>query len=143
MVQSLKKIEDIYHTAADDIIGNCAYKWFCQINDLHSAEYLSKTLGKTTIQVMTKGENKGTSKSFGGSGGSASSSEGDNVSYSETGRDLLTPDEVITLGPDYAILLTPDPGRTICGPLIIGVCRRPSLICGLPVQAFTGRLISI
>ena len=106
-VQSLSKVKDVYGTAADDIIGNCGYKWFCQVNDLQSAEYLSKTLGKTTIQVVTKGENKGTSKSSGGSGGSASSSEGENVSYSETGRDLLTPDEVMNLGPGNAILLTP------------------------------------
>ena len=40
--QSLAKIKDVYGTAADDIIGNCGYKWFCQVNDLQSAEYLSE-----------------------------------------------------------------------------------------------------
>ncbi len=104
-VQSLTQIRDEYGPAADNIIGNCSYKYFCNVTDLPSAEYLSKTLGKKTIRIKNKGESSG--ESFGGQG-HRSKSEGESVSYSETGRELLTPDEVIHLGTNAAILLAPN-----------------------------------
>lgn len=103
IVQSLAQLKDIYGDAQNDILSNCAYKWFCNINDLSTAEYLSKTLGKHTIRIKNKGENKSTS--IGDK--SHSRSEGESVSSSETGRELLTPDEVLNLGKDTAILLSP------------------------------------
>lgn len=103
IVQSLVQLKELYGDAYNDILSNCAYKWFCNINDLTTAEYLSKTLGKKTIRIKNKGENKGSS--YGDK--SHSRSEGESISYSETGRDLLTPDEVLNLGKGTAILLTP------------------------------------
>jgi type IV secretory pathway TraG/TraD family ATPase VirD4 len=96
IVQGIDQLRDVYGDAHATILGNCAYKWFCNVNDLHSAEYLSKTLGKRTVQT--------TSTSGGMSGSTVSSS----VSHAETGRDLLTPDEVLNLGRDTAILLAPN-----------------------------------
>ena len=104
IVQSLAQLRDVYGQAAEGIIGNCAYKWFCNVNDLQTAEYLSKTLGKTTIKIENKGESSGTSTG----GQHATRSEGESKSFSETGRDLLTPDEVLDLGDHRAILLTPN-----------------------------------
>jgi type IV secretion system protein VirD4 len=104
VVQGLSKLKELYGNLADDIVGNCSYKWFCNVNDLQSAEYLSKTLGQKTIRTTTTGENKNTSRNPGGQ----SQSEGENVGYAEAARWLLTPDEVINLGSDAAILLAPN-----------------------------------
>jgi type IV secretion system protein VirD4 len=106
-VQSLADLKDVYGEGQARILGNCAYKWFCNVNDLTSAEFLSKTLGKKTIRIENTGENKGESYS-GGQHGHRSKSEGESKSYSETGRELLTPDEVQNLGREAAILLTPN-----------------------------------
>jgi len=97
VVQGLSKLKDIYGDAHTDIIGNCAYKWFCNTNDNQTAEYLSKTLGNKTVRTTNRGENKGSSFSSGANAHS-STSEGDNISYGETGRPLLTLDEVLNLG---------------------------------------------
>ncbi len=94
----------VYGDAQNDIVSNCAYKWFCNINDLSTAEYLSKTLGKKTVRTKNKGENKGTSVGD----KSHSRSEGESISYSETGRDLMTTDEILNMGKERAILLATD-----------------------------------
>jgi type IV secretory pathway TraG/TraD family ATPase VirD4 len=108
IVQDLAQLKDTYGDARNIILSNCAYRWFCNIDELSTAEYLSKALGRHTVRTTTKGENKGTSKSFGGgSGAGGSSSEGENISHGETGRDLLTPDEVMNLGNRHAILFAP------------------------------------
>jgi type IV secretion system protein VirD4 len=108
IIQDLAQLKDAYGDARNIILSNCAYRWFCNIDELSTAEYLSKALGRHTVRTTTKGENKGTSKSFGGgSGAGGSSSEGENVSHGETGRDLLTPDEVMNLGKRNAILFAP------------------------------------
>jgi type IV secretion system protein VirD4 len=103
IIQNFAQLKKIYGEGYNDIVSNCAYKWFCNINDLSTADYLSKTLGKKTIRIKNKGENEGTSVGD----KSHSRSEGKSVSYSETGRELLTPDEVQNLGTNAAILLTP------------------------------------
>jgi type IV secretion system protein VirD4 len=105
ILQNMAQLKEVYGEASNDIISNCAYKWFCNINDLSTAEYLSKTLGKHTVRVKNKGENKGTSVGD----KSHSRSEGESVSYSETGRELMTTDEILNMGNSNAILLSPAP----------------------------------
>ncbi len=107
VAQSIARLKDIYGEAHIDIIGNCSYKWFCNVNDLQSAEYVSKMLGNKTVRTVGRGENRGSSFSGGPQGGSSSTSEGENTSYGEVGRPLLTPDEVLNLGSRTAILLAP------------------------------------
>lgn len=104
VVQGLSKLKDVYGEAHADIIGNCAYKWFCNVNDLQSAEYLSKTLGQRTVRTRSTSENTGHSRSPSGH----STSEGENVSYGETGAPLLRPEDAMNLGSDTAILLAPN-----------------------------------
>ncbi len=45
--QGLDQLKDHYAEARGTILSNCAYKWFCDVNDLDSAKYLSDTLGRT------------------------------------------------------------------------------------------------
>ena len=95
VVQGLDQLKDHYGEAQGAILSNCAYKWFCNVSDLHSARYLSDTLGKATVSTMSTSE----SISSGGHGHS--------TTYGETGRSLLNPDEILNLGRDVAIALQP------------------------------------
>lgn len=106
VVQGISKLKDIYGDAHADIVGNCSYKWFCNINDYPSAEFLSKTLGNKTVQTTNTGENRGSSFS-GGMQGHWSTSEGENTSKGETGVPLLRPEDALNLGTGAAILLAP------------------------------------
>jgi type IV secretory pathway TraG/TraD family ATPase VirD4 len=99
IVQGLDQLKKRYGDDAATIINNCHYKWFCNIGDLESAKYLSQTLGKKTVGTTSKSSSLG----FNPGGGSS----GQSTTHGETGRDLLTPDEIMNLGRDTAILLNP------------------------------------
>jgi len=99
IVQGIDQLKDLYGPAAGTIMANCAFKWFCNVNDLESAKYLSDALGKTTVR--TKGVGQSHNEGPGGAG------HGESVNYGETGRPLLMPDEIMNLGRDTAIVLNP------------------------------------
>ena len=99
IVQGIDQLKTVYGDAHTSIVNNCAYKWFCNVSDLHSAEYLSKTLGHKTVQT--------TSTSSADSMGPAHSSGGQSTTHGQTGRLLLMPDEVLNLGRDTAIPTRP------------------------------------
>ena len=99
IVQGLDQLKHHYGDAQGTILSNCAFKWFCFVNELETAKYLSESLGKTTVRTVGKSE------SAGQSGGGVTS--GESTTYGETGRPLLMPDEILTLGRDAAILLNP------------------------------------
>lgn len=101
IVQGLDQLKDHYSEAKGTILSNCAYKWFCNVNDLDSAKWLSDTLGKTTVETTS------TSDSFSTSAGNKAS-QGQSTTRGETSRLLLTPDEVLNLGKGVAIALQPD-----------------------------------
>src|ERR1019366_8700060 len=96
IIQGIDQLKDIYGDAHGAIISNCAYRWFCDVNDLESAKYLSETLGKKTVQTISTGSQTGSSRNPGGGG----TSEGDSINKGETFRYLLNPDEVLNLGRD-------------------------------------------
>jgi type IV secretory pathway TraG/TraD family ATPase VirD4 len=100
IVQGIDQLKDHYGAAAGTILSNCAYKWFCNVSDLESAKYLSDTLGKATVRTVGKGESQ--NEGPGGAG------KGESVNYGETGRPLLMPDEVLSLGREVAIVLNPE-----------------------------------
>jgi type IV secretory pathway TraG/TraD family ATPase VirD4 len=100
VVQGLDQLKDHYGEARGTILSNCAYKWFCNLNDLDSAKYLSDTLGKKTVATTS------TSSSTSTSGQGTSSTSG--MTHGETGRALLNPDEILNLGRNVAIVLHPN-----------------------------------
>jgi len=99
IVQGLDQLKDTYGDAQGTIISNCGWKWFSNIDDYPTAKYISDSLGKKTIRTKTKGQTKGKTDNARGGG----SSSGESTTWSETARDLLTPDEVLALGRDAAI----------------------------------------
>ena len=95
VVQGLDQLKDHYGDARNTIISNCAYQWYCNLNDLESAKYLSEALGKKTVETTSTSDS---TSSHGGSHG---------TSHGETARSLLNPDEILNLGKGVAILIQP------------------------------------
>lgn len=97
IVQGLDQLQHHYgQSGSRTIINNCAYQWYCNVSDNETAKYLSSVLGKKTVATTS------TSEGAGGGGATASTSHG------ETGRELLTADEIQHLGRDVAIVVNPE-----------------------------------
>lgn len=99
IIQGLDQLKDHYGEARGTILSNCGYKWFCFVNDIETAKYLSESLGNKTVRTV------GLSDSAGHSAAGATS--GTSTNFGEAGRPLLMPDEILNLGRDVAILLHP------------------------------------
>ena len=92
IVQNIQSIKALYKDEWEGIIGNCDTLLFHGGgNEPTSLEFVSKLLGKETVRTRTRGQTKGRS-------GSSS------VNYQQTGRDLMTPDEIRMLPADDALL---------------------------------------
>ena len=100
IVQGLDQLKDVYGDARGTIIGNCRYKWFCNVDDLESAKYLSEYLGKYTVGTVSTGKSEG--QTIGPNG---RAQEGKSTNFGEMGKDLLSPDQILQLGKNAAILL--------------------------------------
>jgi type IV secretion system protein VirD4 len=105
-IQDLSQLKGVY-PKWQTFLANSA-KSFFGTDDYDTAKYISDSLGKATIEFET--ENKG--KSSGGSNtfseqGSFGMNRGKSSGTSQqfTGRELLTPDEVMRLGPEHPIAL--------------------------------------
>jgi len=112
IIQNLGQLKQHYGEDNNTILGNCGYKWFCYIGDLDTAKYLSETLGKKTVRTKSESKSQGLS--------GERRMAGESTTYSETGRDLLTSDEILNLGREFAILLNPITILIIFGPSITG-----------------------
>ena len=96
IVQNIQQIKALYEKEWESIIGNCDTLLFLGGgNEPTSLEFIVKLLGKETIATRTRGQTKGRS-------GSSS------TNFQQTGRDLMTIDEVRKLDTHKAILF-------ICG----------------------------
>lgn len=92
IVQNIQSIKALYKDEWEGIIGNCDTLLFLGGgNESTSLEFMSKLLGKETVHTRTRGQTKGRS-------GSSS------VNFQQTGRDLMTPDEIRMLPTNDALL---------------------------------------
>lgn len=92
IVQNIQQIKALYEKEWESIIGNCDTLLFLGGgNEPTSLEFIVKLLGKETIATRTRGQTKGRS-------GSSS------TNFQQTGRDLMTIDEVRKLDAHKAIL---------------------------------------
>jgi type IV secretion system protein VirD4 len=86
------------------LYDNCATQIYLgAASSYESAERLSKSIGDWTQVVESYGENQSYSSQSGQQGGQ--SSRGSNRNYSETGRALLRPEEILQLDNDLMIVL--------------------------------------
>jgi type IV secretory pathway TraG/TraD family ATPase VirD4 len=95
IVQGLDQLRALYGASAETIISNCGYKWFCNIKDLQTADYVSKALGQMTVRTV--------SETISSADGKTSKSN----SYGEMGRALFFPDELMSMGNKVAFAFQP------------------------------------
>lgn len=81
----------MYKDSWETIPGNSDTILYLGGNESSTHEYISKALGKATIDTRTHGQTKGKSGSY-------------STNFQQSGRELLTPDEVRMLDNQYAIL---------------------------------------
>ena len=96
IVQNVQQIKALYEKEHESIIGNCDTLLFLGGgNEPASLEFIVKLLGRETLATRTRGLTKGRNGSS-------------TTNYQQTGRDLMTVDEVRKLDTNKAILF-------ICG----------------------------
>ncbi len=96
-LQDLSQLKAVY-PKWQTFLANSAQQYF-GTNDFDTAKYISDMLGQSTIQYSTEGHSRQDAKPLGGS------STSDSQHYH--GRNLLTPDEVIRLGPQQPLVFVP------------------------------------
>lgn len=97
IVQDLSQLKAVY-PRWQTFLANSA-KQFFGTSDYDTAKYISESLGQKTIQFATSSTNRSTNMST-----SVSSSSGNSTSQQLSARALLTPDEVMRLGPQRPIV---------------------------------------
>lgn len=91
IIQNLAQLKTLFEKHWESIIGNCDEFLYLGGNEQSTHEYVSKLLGKETIDLNTYGQSKGRSGSY-------------STNWQLSGRELLTPDEVRMLDNRYALL---------------------------------------
>jgi type IV secretion system protein VirD4 len=91
IVQNMSQIKALFKDSHESLIGNCDELLYLGGNEKETHKYLSELLGKETIDTNTYGQTKGKSGSY-------------STNFQQSGRELLTPDEVRMLDNDYALL---------------------------------------
>ncbi len=91
IIQNLAQLKALFEKQWESIVGNCDEFLYLGGNEQSTHEYVSKLLGKETIDTNTYGQSHGQSGNY-------------STNWQITGRELMTPDEVRLLDNQYAIL---------------------------------------
>ena len=102
-IQDLSQLKGAY-PKWQTFLANSA-KSFYGTDDYDTAKYISDSLGKATIEFETENSGKNSGTGISGGGGSMNSGKSKGTSQQFAGRELLTPDEVMRLGPEKPIVL--------------------------------------
>lgn len=91
IIQNLAQLKALFEKQWESIVGNCDEFLYLGGNEQSTHEYVSKLLGKETIDTNTYGQSRGRNGSY-------------STNWQITGRELMTPDEVRMLDNRYALL---------------------------------------
>ena len=91
IIQNLAQLKALFEKQWESIVGNCDEFLYLGGNEQSTHEYVSKLLGKETIDLNTYGQSKGRNGNY-------------STNWQITGRELMTPDEVRMLDNRYALL---------------------------------------
>lgn len=91
ILQNLAQLKKLFEKEWESITGNCDSFLYLGGNEQSTHEYVSKLLGKETIDFNTYGKSAGRNGNY-------------STNYQISGRELLTPDEVRKLDNRYALL---------------------------------------
>lgn len=91
ILQNLAQIKALYKDSWESILGNCDATYYLGGNEQSTHKYISELLGKETLDTNTYGKSEGRSGNY-------------STNYQQTGRELLTADEVRLLDNNYGLL---------------------------------------
>ena len=91
IIQNLAQLKALFEKQWESLVGNCDEFLYMGGNEQSTHEYVSKLLGKETIDTNTYGKSSGRSGNY-------------STNYQISGRELMTPDEVRMLDNRYALL---------------------------------------
>lgn len=91
IIQNLAQLKKLFEKEWESIVGNCDEFLYLGGNEQSTHEYVSKLLGKETIDMNTYGQSKGRNGNY-------------TTNWQITGRELMTPDEVRMMDNKYALL---------------------------------------
>lgn len=91
IIQNLAQLKALFEKQWESIVGNCDEFLYLGGNEQSTHEYVSKLLGKETIDTNSYGQSKGRNGSY-------------STNRQLAGRELMTPDEVRMLDNRYALL---------------------------------------
>ena len=91
IIQNLAQLKALFEKQWESIVGNCDEFLYLGGNEQSTHEYVSKLLGKETIDTNTYGQSRGRNGSY-------------STNWQLSGRELLTLDEVRMLDNRYALL---------------------------------------
>ena len=91
IIQNLAQLKALFEKQWESIVGNCDEFLYLGGNEQSTHEYVSKLLGKETIDTNTYGQSRGRNGSY-------------STNWQLAGRELMTPDEVRMLDNRYALL---------------------------------------
>lgn len=91
IIQNMAQLKALFEKQWESIVGNCDEFLYLGGNEQSTHEYVSKLLGKETIDSNTYGKSEGKTGSY-------------TTNYQIGGRELMTPDEVRMLDNQYALL---------------------------------------
>jgi len=91
ILQSFAQIKALFEKQWENILGNCDEFLYLGGNEQSTHKYVSELLGKETLDTNTFGKSTGRNGNY-------------STNYQQTGRELMTPDEVRMLDNRYALL---------------------------------------
>ena len=91
IIQNLAQLKALFEKQWESIVGNCDEFLYLGGNEQSTHEYVSKLLGKETIDTNSYGQSKGRNGSY-------------STNWQLAGRELMTPDEVRMLDNRCALL---------------------------------------
>jgi len=89
ILQDMSQLNDLYGKRAGTFVANAGVQQVFGVNDLETAQWLSKMIGQETTGYQTQSYKPGDASS---------------MTQNVTGRDLLTPDEIMQMPPDLQLL---------------------------------------
>lgn len=92
ILQNISQLKALFRDDWEGIIGNADCLIYLGGNEKESHKYISELLGKETIDTQTASRSRGRNGSY-------------SQNFQQTGRELMTPDEVRMLDNDYEIVL--------------------------------------
>jgi len=91
ILQNMAQLKALFEKQWENITGNCDEFLYMGGNEQSTHKYVSELLGKETLDTNTFGKSTGRNGNY-------------STNYQQTGRELLTPDEVRMMDNIYALL---------------------------------------